>query len=166
MSRADSVEPESLRAALGQFATGVTVVTTRDGQGTCHGMTVNSFTSVSLDPPLVLYCLGKDSFDFRAFAEAETFVVNVLASDQRALSDRFALAVADPYPDLAAIAWSTGSPVLKESLAAFDCARESVHDAGDHLIMVGRVKRFAVLRETEPLVYFRGRYRRLDGAGS
>lgn len=164
MNTSVSVEPEALRAALGQFATGVTVVTTRDRQGDCHGITVSSFTSVSLDPPLVLYCLGKGAFNFEVFAAADAFAINILSSDQRAISERFARVADDRYPDLATTDWATGSPVFSDSIAAFDCAREAVQDAGDHLIIVGRVERFAVLQEAEPLIYVRGGYRRLDGA--
>jgi len=162
MSKAGSLDVASLRAAHGRFATGVAVVTACDTQGERHGITVNSFTSVSLDPPLVLYCLAREAFGFAAFAEAPAFAVNVLALEQKDLSDRFAREVRDAYPDLAVTTWATGSPVIEDSLAAFDCTREAVHDAGDHLIVVGRVERFALLREAEPLIYFRGAYGRLE----
>lgn len=161
-SLARSVDSESFRAVLGCFATGVTVVTTRDDEGAAHAITVGSFTSVSLEPPLILYCLGKSAFGFEVFAAATGFAVNVLAADQSGLSDRFAREVPDAFPDLATSTWVTGSPVIEEGLAALDCERAACHEAGDHLIVVGRVKALGLLRQSDPLVYCRGRYRGLQ----
>ena len=155
-----------LRFALSHFATGITLVTARDQARRPHGITVNSFTSVSLDPPLVLYCLGKSAFHFDVFADAEAFAVNVLSADGQALSDRFAREAEDDFEGLAVTELVTGSPVLADCLAVLDCEREAIHEAGDHLIVVGRVMALQVpggpeAGGTEPLLYYRSGYRRL-----
>jgi len=150
-----------LRLAFSRFATGITLVTARDGERQPHAITVNSFTSVSLDPPLVLYCLGKSAFRFDVFSQAEAFAVNVLSADAQALSDRFAREAEDNFQGLEVTELATGSPVLAGCLAVLDCEREAMHGAGDHLIIVGRIKALDLPLEAEPLVYFRSRYRRL-----
>lgn len=160
-----TVDEADLRRVLGRFATGVTVVTARDADGRPCAITVNAFTSVSLDPPLILYCLGKFAFNFDVFADAEAFAVNILSADQQALSDRFARRAKDDLGDLALRRLATGSPVLAECLAALDCETEARHDAGDHLIIVGRVRALDPPRGAEPLVYFGSRYRRLKEPG-
>ena len=156
-----SVDEADFRSALGHFATGVTVVTARDGQERPRAITVSSFASVSLAPPLVLYCLGKSAFHFDAFAAAEAFAVNLLGAEAQGLSDRFAREAEDDFQGVEVSASATGCPVLPGCLAVLDCAREAMHDAGDHLIVVGRVTALAVPGGEEPLIYYRGRYRRL-----
>ena len=155
------VNEAELRFVLSQFATGITVVTGRDEERRPRAITVNAFASVSLDPPLILYCLGKSAFNFDVFANAKAFAVNVLSADQQALSDRFAREAEDDLPDLRITGLATGSPVLAGCLAVLDCETEAIHEAGDHLIVVGRVQALDVPRESEPLMYFRSRYRRL-----
>ena len=160
------MQDADFRLALSHFATGITIVTARDHGRRPHGITVNSFTSVSLDPPLVLYCLGKSAFHFDVFAKAEAFAVNVLSADGQALSDRFAREAQDNFDGLAVTELASGSPVLANCLAVLDCEREAVHEAGDHLIVVGRVTAFEVpggpeVDETQPLLYYRSGYRRL-----
>lgn len=149
---------DEFRGALGAFATGIAVVTTRDGTGRGRAITVNSFSSVSLDPPLILFCLGKEAFHYEGFAEAEAFAVNLLAAGQEALSNRFASEAEDGFDDLETESLATGSPVFRESLAALDCRREAAHEAGDHLILIGRVAALKAPRAADPLLYFRGGY--------
>lgn len=152
------------RAALGTFATGVTIVTSVDSQGAPVGVTINSFTSVSLAPPLVLFCLGRAAQTFAIFSACSGFAVNVLAERQEALSSRFA------QPDAAA-RWDgipydrspLGHPLLRDCLATLDCRLETVHEGGDHIILVGRVETLAVAAEDRPLLYYRGRYATLGG---
>ena len=159
------VDQADLRRVLGRFATGITVVTARDQDGRPRAITVNAFTSVSLDPPLILYCLGKFAFSFDVFANAAAFAVNILGADQQPLSDRFARRAEDDLADLSLRELATGSPVLTGSLAVLDCQMEARHDAGDHLIVVGRVRALDVSSGSEPLVYFGSRYRRLEETG-
>jgi flavin reductase (DIM6/NTAB) family NADH-FMN oxidoreductase RutF len=149
---------EEFRDALGVFATGIAVVTTRDATGEGRAITVNSFSSVSLDPPLILFCLGRDAFHYQSFAEAEAFAVNVLTAEQEALSNRFASETEDGFNDLETETLATGSPVFRETLAALDCRREAAHEAGDHLILIGRVAALKAPRAADPLLYFRGGY--------
>jgi len=155
------VSPGDFRAVLGRYATGVTVVTTRTATGEPVGLTVNSFTSVSLDPPLVLFCLDRGAGSLPAFETSGAFAVNILAAGQETLSNRFADPDAARFGADATAAWSTGAPILADALAALDCALHARHDGGDHIILVGRVLQLAVLSDGDPLVYWRGAYRRL-----
>ena len=151
------IDPRALRNAFGAFATGVTVITTRQPDGTPRGFTANSFTSVSLDPPLLLVCLAKSAHSADVFANAPHFAVNILAEDQRALSGLFASRA--PYK-FQQCDWSPGhadTPILSGTLAQFTCARHRLVDAGDHLVLIGRVENFAT-RDAQPLGYFRGNY--------
>lgn len=150
-------DPKALRNAFGAFATGVTVITTRQPDGTPRGFTANSFTSVSLDPPLLLVCLAKTAHSAEVFAGAPHFAVNVLAQDQKAVSGLFASRAPDKF---AQCAWSPGPfevPMIDGALAQFTCASHQLVDAGDHLILIGRVESFAT-NEGQPLGYFRGTY--------
>lgn len=156
-----SVSPGDFRAVLGRFATGVTIVTARAAGGEPVGLTVNSFTSVSLDPPLVLFCLDRTAGSLPAFEAAQGFAVNILGADQEAVSTRFADPEAARFSVDGVETWSTGSPILSDAVAALDCTVHARHDGGDHVILVGRVQRLAVMSEGEPLVYWRGGYRRL-----
>ncbi len=147
----------ALRDTLGAFATGVTVVSTLDDAGEPWGFTANSFTSVSLDPPLILVCLGRRAESCAVFAQAQGFAVSILSTAQRALSQRFA----SPRPGkFDTVAWSpqvTGSPVVEGAVGWLDCEREQVLDGGDHIIIIGRVVAFRTT-EREPLTYCRGVY--------
>jgi flavin reductase (DIM6/NTAB) family NADH-FMN oxidoreductase RutF len=143
------------RRALGAFATGVTVITAEDREGPL-GLTVNSFTSVSLDPPLVLWCLGDESDRRHAFSNAEVFAVNVLAAEDQAHSERFAWG-AHRLVDGELERGAAGTPMLAGALARFECeARERIR-IGDHLVIVGEVIGFDA-RDGEGLLFFRGRY--------
>lgn len=155
-----SFDFRAFRDALGNFATGIVVITGRTGDGTPVGVTVNSFTSVSLDPPLVLFCLARTAQSLEAFERASHFAVNVLAEDQRDLSVRFSrFDISDRWAGLVPEAWDT-APVLSGCLATLECAHHALHDGGDHVILVGRVLRI-VTRPGKPLLYFRGGYAHL-----
>jgi len=151
-----TVDRRAFRQCLGQFATGVTIMTTETG-GVRAGVTANSFSSVSLDPPLILWSISKTSRSFQAFADARRFTVNVLGQDQIDLSQVFSSSEADKF---AKVNWSIGkhgSPVLEGVNALLECDREAAYEGGDHLIIVGRVLRFATF-EGEPLIFAQGRY--------
>lgn len=154
---AKPIDPRALRNAFGAFATGVTVITTRQADGTPRGFTANSFTSVSLDPPLLLVCLAKSAHSVDVFSEAPHFAVNILAEDQKAVSGLFASRTPDKFQHCD---WTPGYaevPLLTGALAQFTCARHQLVDAGDHVILIGRVEDFAV-SDGQPLGYFRGNY--------
>lgn len=148
------------RDALGRFATGVTIVTTATPDGPV-GITANSFASVSLDPPIVLWSIGRHSRRFAAFSECEHFAVHVLAAEQVALSQRFARG-GDPFAGLEHDRNEVEVPLLSGCLSRFECSRIAAHDGGDHLIVVARVSA-ATLREGDPLVFSGGGYGRFDG---
>ena len=154
-------DPRTLRDALGCFATGVTVVTAQPEAGEPAGLTVNSFTSVSLDPPLLLVCLHKLAASSDALISASHFAVNVLQNEQQPASIRFSTRDEDRF---GATPWScgeAGAPILKDSLGVFECERYGVHDGGDHHILVGEVVKASFDESLDPLLFFRGRYRRL-----
>jgi flavin reductase (DIM6/NTAB) family NADH-FMN oxidoreductase RutF len=144
----------SLRDAFGRFATGVTVVTTTTSEGPV-GFTANSFSSLSLDPPLVLWSPAKSSRRFGAFAGAGHYAIHVLADDQTGLIQRFTRS-GEGFTGLEHSLTGEGLPVLS-ALARFDCAAHAMHDGGDHAILVGRVLRVTV-RDGAPLVFSQGRY--------
>lgn len=146
-----------LRRALSQFATGVTVVTTCAADGSPVGLTVNSFTSVSLEPPLVLWCLGKGAASFDAFRLAGHHLVNVLAADQLEVARHFATRGVDRFVGVRWSATDTGLPRLDGAIAWFEIAIRSRHEEGDHLIHVGRIESFEVVRG-KPLIFHDSRY--------
>lgn len=150
-------DARALRDAFGAFLTGVTVVTTHDAEGAPIGFTANSFTSVSLDPPLLLVCLAKTSRNYATLTEAKGFGVNILAEGQKDVSNTFARPVEDRF---AAVDWKKGpygSPVFADVAAWFDCAMHELVDAGDHVILIGRVEAFENSGKTG-LGYARGGY--------
>jgi len=158
-------EPRILRDALGCFATGVTVVTTIGLDGGPIGLTANSFTSVSLDPPLILFALARASANLPAFETAGRFAVNVLQIGQQPLGGRFATRGVSRFDGVDwALADDSGSPILAGSLASFDCTTHAVHDGGDHLIFIGKVRQAWFEPHRDPLLYFRGKFRRLHFA--
>jgi len=154
-SRSDSAL--ELRKALGQFATGVTVVTTRAADGSPVGLTVNSFTSVSLEPPLMLWCLGRDAASFDAFRLSERHLINVLAAEQLDIAKRFATRGGDKFAGVQWSATDTGLPRLAGCTAWFECAIRSRYEEGDHLILVGRIDSFEVVRG-KPLIFHDSRF--------
>jgi flavin reductase (DIM6/NTAB) family NADH-FMN oxidoreductase RutF len=159
------IEPRKFRDAVGRFGTGVTIVTARDAQGTPVGMTANSFTSVSLDPPLVLFCPARTAESYVALSSGGPFVINVLSEAQQALSNRFARTSEDKWRELAFDTWDSGAPVLRDCLANLECETHAVHEAGDHAVVIGRVIRLGQAEGGRPLLYFGGRYAVLATAG-
>lgn len=158
-------EPRILRDALGCFATGVTVVTTIDETGQPLGLTANSFTSVSLDPPLILFALARKSANLAAFEKAGRFAVNVLHIGQQPVGGRFASRDVARFEGVDwALRGEGGSPILAGSLASFDCHTHAMHDGGDHLIFIGHVDHAWFEPHRDPLLYFRGKFRRLHFA--
>ena len=153
-------DPRTLRDALGCFATGVTVVTCLN-DGTPAGLTVNSFTSVSLDPPLLLVCIHKAAASADALIGASCFAINVLQTGQQPASITFSTRVEDRFGSMAWSCGESGAPILSESLCVFECERYAVYDGGDHHILVGQVVKASFDASLDPLLFFRGRYRRL-----
>lgn len=153
----DRFDSHAFRRALGQFATGVTIVSTIEPDGTPRGFTANSFTSVSLDPPLVLVCIANAASSCSVFRDAPNFSVNILAEDQKGASGLFATQRSDKFK---AVDWHSGSsgvPVIDGAIAWFECSRYREIEAGDHMILVGRVSDFG-FREGRPLGYLGGSY--------
>ncbi len=154
------------RNALSRFASGVSVVTTRDSQGRFFGITVSAFCSVSLSPPLVLICIEKETASHYAFQESGAFIVNVLKNSQVDLSERFAAPAPDKFEDVAHTPGIAGIPRLHSTLASIECSISGVHEGGDHSVFIGSVESSSV-DDGEPLLYFRGRYNSLtDGPGA
>lgn len=156
---ADAFDSKEFRRALGSFPTGVAIITARGPDGEPAGLTCNSFSSVSLEPPLVLWSLRKASKSIEIYKAAKSFAINVLAEDQDHLSQRFATsAITDKFDG---VAWTTGYdniPVIDQCVARFECSMFAQHDAGDHVVFMGRVEKFAVVREEDPLVFYKGAY--------
>ena len=153
------VTGEEFRRACGRFATGVTIASVVDAKGVPHGLTVSSFTSVSLDPPLILICLGHEVSAIHHFRTATHFGINVLAEDQRALSERFARRGQDRFDGVAWQPGVTGVPLLPGVLAAIECAVHRIVPMGDHDILVGEMVH-AQVQEGEPLLHYGGGYRK------
>ena len=154
------VDPVDFRRALAQFAAGVTVVTTRDGQGRSLGLTVTAFSSVSLEPPLVLVCVDRRSEAHAGFRHAGLFGVSILAEGQEALSRRFAAGGAAKFRGLELARGATGVPLVPGALAHLECRVSASHEAGDHTIYVGEVLSVQVC-PGRPLLYHDRDYRRL-----
>ncbi len=157
------MDATSFRRIMGNFATGVTIVTTATN-GRLHGFTANSVTSVSLDPFLLLVCVDKQANAHRELASGESFGVSILAADQRELSDRFAQRGEPQVERLRGISYrlgETGVPLIEDALAYLECVREDEVEAGDHTIFLGRVISGKVLDDRGALLYFRGAYREL-----
>lgn len=158
-----SIDSRTLRTLLGYFATGITVATVRMADGEAAGVTINSFTSVSLDPPLVLFCLNRTSRLLPVFRKAKYFSINILAADQEMLSRHFATSNASPLPRKFFVPDSLTSPILKGTLASLTCRHDKVYDGGDHMIILGEVVALRQSRsKTEPLLYYRGQYQQLN----
>ena len=154
-------DARTLRNALGCFTTGVTVITTRAADGSPVGFTANSFSSVSLDPPLVLFCLDGRSSSLPALEAAGVFVINILHIGQQDVSARFAKRGEDRFAETPCEIWDTGVPVVKESMASLECRTLQVLDGGDHRIFLGQVIRVRCDPSRDPLLYLQGQYRRV-----
>ncbi|MFN0122635.1 MAG: flavin reductase family protein [Blastocatellia bacterium] len=155
-----SIDQQLFRRVMAQFATGVTIVTARDREGRNFGITANSFTSVSLDPPLALVCVARRIDFFRVISEAEHFNINLLAEQQQGLSSRFAMGGIDKFAGVNFRAGRNGVPVLPDTLGVLECARHEILPGGDHVIALGRVTH-AETGEGQPLLYFGSQYRQL-----
>lgn len=149
------------RRALGEFATGVAIITARGPDGDLIGMTMSSFNSVSLDPPLVLFSVDRKANGLKAMLQAKGLAVNVLARDQEGLSNQFARALSNKWTDVKTSVGHTEAPLIAGALAHFECETYAHYDGGDHVIFVARVLRHTVHSDAAPLIFFRGRYRDL-----
>lgn len=158
-----SFDVRAFRQALGFFPTGVAVVTAAPLNAHPLGITVNSFTSVSLDPPLVLWCLDRKSDRYESFTKAPSFTISILGTAHEDVSARLAKPGAHHLEGLELLPTELGPPGLADALAIFECTTEAVHKGGDHAILVGRVVRFARREAGAPLVFFRGHYGALAG---
>lgn len=152
--------PRNFRNALGMFATGITVVTMRTPEGDPVGVTVNSFNSVSLDPPLIVWSLSNDLASRALFEACEYYAINVLAADQEAVSQRFASRQGDRFAGLGFDHGLGGAPLLDGCVARFECRNKVRHPGGDHVLFIGEVERFD-RNPGDPLIYFGGAYRHL-----
>jgi flavin reductase (DIM6/NTAB) family NADH-FMN oxidoreductase RutF len=158
-SDSSSIDPRDFRSALGTFATGVTIITAAGLNGKPYGLTCNSFASVSLNPPLVLWSLGMFSQGLSVFQNASHFTVNVLGASQQALASKFAKSSEDKF---AGVDWTPGlgnAPILTNSVANFQCRAADRYYGGDHVIFLGAVEAYAYNRQ-EPLLFARGGYGR------
>lgn len=155
------ITPDEFRHVLSHFATGVTVVTTWDADGRPTGLTASAFTSVSLEPPLILVCVDHKAQSYPALRANGRFAVNILAADHEALSRRFATTNAEKFDGVTYRPGALGLPLLPEALAHLECRTVHAYAGGDHTIFVGEVEA-AQAREGAPLVYFGGLYTRLD----
>ncbi len=157
-AQAPSFSTHEFRSALGMFATGVTIVTTRGEDGQPVGLTANSFNSVSLEPPLVLWSLSRAAASLAAFRDGSHYAINVLAADQRELAERFAAKGADRWSGLDVQPGAGGAPLIPGAAATFECFNRSRYDEGDHVIFVGEVERCAWREGASPLLFHGGRF--------
>lgn len=155
------IDPDSFRAALGRFASSITIVTARDRHGRDHGMTVSAFCSVSLDPPLVLVSIGHEASMHDLIMDVDTLGINVLSTTQEALSRRFADPESDRFDGVGYVRGETGVALLDDALVHLECSVAARHEAGDHTLVVCAVDR-AEANDGRPLLYYRGGYAQLE----
>jgi len=155
-----SIDARELRNVMGQFATGVTVVTTTDRTGQPYGLTANAFTSLSMTPPLALICVDKTAQCYACFEESKIFAINVLREDQEDVSRRFATKGIDKFVGLDWSKSTDGHPLLGGALAQIECRIVNSYDGGDHTILVGEIVGARAFGE-RPLLFFQGKYHRL-----
>ena len=153
-----SFSSQEFRDALGMFATGVTIVTARRSDGGVIGLTANSFNSVSLSPPLVLWSLARAAGSMPTFSTGSHYAINILAADQKALAERFALKGADRWSGVDFIEGVGGAPLLAGAAATFECFNRSRYEEGDHVIFVGEVERCTHSAGATPLLFHGGRF--------
>ena len=158
MALAPSFSTTDFRAALGTFATGVTVITARDANGVRVGLTANSFNSVSLTPPLVLWSLSRQASTMPAFTRGSHYAINILASDQREIAERFSRRDVDRFEGVALREGASGAPILEGVMAVFECFNRSQYEEGDHIIFVGEVEHCSRREGALPLIYHGGRF--------
>ena len=154
------IGPDDFRRVLAHFASGVTLVTTCDGDGRPTGLTASSFCSVSLDPPLVLVCVDHKSQSYPSLRERGCFAINILHVEQEAISRKFASTRLDKFDGVPHTVSERGLPLVHGAIAHLECTTVSTHVEGDHTIFVGRVER-AEVPSGEPLLYFKGKYQRI-----
>ena len=154
------ISPDEFRAALSRFASGVTVVTTKDSAGKLYGITVSAFCSVSIEPPLILICIEKVTGSHKALSESGIFVVNILDQTQVELSERFASPIPEKFEDVEISLNIDGLPVLSGCLANLECRTSQSFEGGDHTIFVGEIENVSI-GEGDPLLYFRSDYRQI-----
>ena len=154
----DAFDTRDLRQALSAFGTGVTVVTTLDADARPVGVTANSFNSVSLEPPLVLWSLAQSAGSMAAFSNGLHYAINVLAADQQALAEQFAAKDTDRWAGVAFREGGNGAPLLEGAAATFECFNRSQYAEGDHVIFVGEVERCSHRAEASPLLFHGGRF--------
>ena len=160
-SKKIGIGADEFRSALSRFPSGVTVVTTRDAGGRFHGITVSSFASLSLEPPLILVCIEKTTGSYYALQESEFFVVNILAEGQEDISNRFASQISDRFDGIDYRLGIGDIPIIENVLATLECRLSYAYEGGDHTIFVGLVEKSEVKNE-KPLVYWHGDYRKLE----
>lgn len=153
-----TLDPNEFRKALGCFATGITIITALGHRGQKLGITANSFNSVSLEPPLVLFSLDRRALSLGDFLSTGHFAVNILSTEQRELSSRFARAMTDKWTGVEWQTWDHGCPILSGCHAVFECAIAYTYSGGDHVIFVGEVQRYEVDPSREPLLFYQGKY--------
>ncbi|HEX3431322.1 MAG TPA: flavin reductase family protein [Rhizomicrobium sp.] len=158
-------DTRAFRNALGCFPTGVTLVTARTAARHPMGITVNSFAAVSLEPPLILWCMQRRSQRFETFVKAEVFTVSVLDATHAEVSSRLARPGEHRLDGIPLLETRSGAPALADALAVFECRREAVYDGGDHAVLLGRVVQFAFRDKGAPLIFFRGRYHPFSPTG-
>ncbi|MES2523602.1 MAG: flavin reductase family protein [Gemmatimonadota bacterium] len=155
------IDSDLFRSVLGRFSSGITIITTHDETGRDHGMTVSAFSSLSLDPPLVLVAIANDATMAPVMSAAESFAVNILSESQEALSRRFSGKLDDRFAGVGVTHGAMGDALLDDVLASLQCRIVARHPAGDHVIVVGEVED-GVAHEGRPLLYYRGGYARLE----
>ena len=157
-AKAPDFSSREFRASLGMFATGVTIVTARTAAGDLVGLTANSFNSVSLEPPLVLWSLSRAAGSMSAFSNGLNYAINVLAADQQTLAERFATRIGDRWAGVRFTEGVSGAPLLEGAAATFECFNRSQYAEGDHVIFVGEVERCAHRHDAAPLLYHGGKF--------
>jgi flavin reductase (DIM6/NTAB) family NADH-FMN oxidoreductase RutF len=156
-----AIDPRELRNVMGHFATGVTIITTKDVSGKPFGLTANAFSSLSLDPPLVLICVDKKVDCYACFDQSRVFVVNILSEGQDQLSTRFATKGIEKFEGIAVRQGNLGVPLLEGAVAHIECTLTSAYEGGDHTIYVGEIQSVAASGD-RPLLFFKGKYSRLS----
>ena len=156
------IERNELRRVMGHFATGVTVITTVSKTGTPYGLTANAFTSISLDPPLLLISVDKKAESYPYFEETKVFTINILSEEQEALSRKFAVSGGDKFQGVAYHTGANGVPILDAVLTYLECKLYATYDGGDHTLFLGEIEQ-AETRELRPLLFYRGGYRSISG---
>jgi flavin reductase (DIM6/NTAB) family NADH-FMN oxidoreductase RutF len=156
-----AIDRNELRRVMGHFATGVTIITTVSKSGQMFGLTANAFTSVSLDPPLLLIAVDKKAESYPSFEESRVFTVNILSDSQEALSRKFAVSGGNKFEGVAYHMGANGAPILLGTLAYVECRLYAAHDGGDHTIFLGEIQQ-AETREGKPLLFYRGGYRAIS----